>query len=767
MKKKWIIVIIFVLLAMIAGGVCAWWFLKDRDSNPPTNPPEPPAPQAEISRIGIGGGGAFFNPMIDPTNKDIYYVTSDMGALYYSHNGGATWDRSEARGVFTQTHMSNNGTVFAGGYGLYASTDKGKTLSLIYPKDVKHSVSRCGWNENLMLAEGYDNGYVKTIASTSSKLYFATVSWEGKLRLIKSDYNGDNPNILYTCDLGISDPASDIDMSLVVDEEGLYLSFGKSIGYYNFKTCTMQTIYTTTGYIKDMCCIDDKIFFIDDHENASKILYTNDFVSFSDLLDHNTLSTNFTKYGVDGTFNWHFKELCGNNFNNIYLSFSSPVNEYNDTVDGIMKFNGESFEWIFDSMFKTRFNTDFGGWSYGSHGPFYGITANPHDNNVCMVANIETVYMMEYPNDEGRKIKTLHCADHGENRHSTTGLDVQTTYFVREDPFDKNHIIICTTDMGIQNSFDNGKTWQRMEITGSDYDIYNTCYDLYFDPYKKDVVYGLWSSRHDAPYNPTIYDKDYTKGAFAQSLDGGKTWDFAMSRGIPSDAIPVKMSVLHDETTFTIAVATFNRGFYISYDGGKNFISINVGMELVEGLIYGEDIVLTQDTIYCLTAPYLEGGYWKPSRLYEFNRVDQSLKSINLGDITLARSLSYSKDSGLYINVIPTYSYKWFEEYNDGSWINQHGGIYHYTNGSVEKVFENNDGIFYSTFGPDGKMYATDTYGKVFLIDDDGGKVLCQGLFNMLKNISFSADGKTIYITAFGGGTYRITNYQELTTYKN
>ena len=74
-------------------------------------------------------------------------------------------------------------------------------------------------------------------------------------------------------------------------------------------------------------------------------------------------------------------------------------------------------------------------------------------------------------------------------------------------------------------------------------------------------------------------------------------------------------------------------------------------------------------------------------------------------------------------------------------------------------VFANNDGIFYSTFGNDGKMYATDTYGKVFVIDDNGDRVLCEGLFNMLKNISFSLDGKIMYITTFGGGTYRITNY--------
>jgi hypothetical protein len=155
------------------------------------------------------------------------------------------------------------------------------------------------------------------------------------------------------------------------------------------------------------------------------------------------------------------------------------------------------------------------------------------------------------------------------------------------------------------------------------------------------------------------------------------------------------------------------------------------------------------------------GGNWMPSKLYEFNMQTSTLDSIDLGNIVLARSLNYDNTKGLYVNVIPTYKYEWFEEYNNGLWVNENGGIYHLNNGVLEKVFDNSDGIFYSTFGMDGKLYATDTYGKVFVIDEQGGKVLVEGLFNMLKNISFSLDGKTMYVTCFGGGTYKITNYNK------
>lgn len=749
MKK---LLTIFITIFVFCGCTIILYFV-----NKHINKPEDIA----ISRISIGGGGAFFNPMFDPTDEDVYYVTSDMGALYYSHNKGKTWNRSEARSVFTQTHISKNGTVFAGGNGIYSSKDKGKTLNLIYPKDVKVSVSRCGWNENLMLAEGYDNGYLKCITSNDNYIFFVTIDWEGKLRLSTCDYNGEKLSILARLETSVVDPMSDMDVFMLCEKDGLYVTLGEAIYYYDFNKKTFEIIYTTKGYIKDICKIDDYIFFIDDLDDKSKILYTKDFKEFKDLLEYNTLNTTFTKYGKDGTFNWHFKELVGNNFNNIYLSFSSPVNEFNDMVDGIMKFNGNTFEWVFDSMYKTRFVTELNGWSYGCHGPFYGMAVNPYDDNMCMVSNIETIYIMEYEKEETKKIKTLHCTDYGDGRYSTTGLDVQTTYFVKEDPFNKNHIIICTTDLGIQNSYDNGKTWKRMEITGEDYDIYNTCYDLYFDPYNKDTVYAIWSSRHDAPYNPTIYDKDSTKGAFAISIDGGNTWNFEYSNGIPTDAIPVKMSIIHDEKSFVIAVATFNRGFYLSTDGGKNFNSLNKNMEMVEDLIFGEDIVLTEEKIYCLTAPYLENGVWKPSKLYEYNILKQTITPIDLGNVTLVRSLTYSKEKGLFINAMPSYQYKWYEEYNDGLWENQYGGIYQYKDGKVDIYFENYDGIFYSTFDKDGNMYATDTYGKVFLINDNGGKLITSGLFNMLKNISFSLDFKTMYITTFGGGVYKIINYKE------
>ena len=98
--------------------------------------------QDAYENLGIGGGGAMVTPLIDPTDPDRFYATCDMGGLYYSYDRGNSWKRSESYGWLTRACIAENGTVFAGGYGLYVSRDHGQSLELIYPKNVKYRVSR-------------------------------------------------------------------------------------------------------------------------------------------------------------------------------------------------------------------------------------------------------------------------------------------------------------------------------------------------------------------------------------------------------------------------------------------------------------------------------------------------------------------------------------------------------------------------------------------------------------------------------------------------
>ena len=81
--------------------------------------------------------------------------------------------------------------------------------------------------------------------------------------------------VLYSEEITVVDPMSDIDVYMVMCNEGVYVTLGTRICFYHFESETMIELYKTTGYIKDICKIQNNIFFIDDshHILLYNILY--------------------------------------------------------------------------------------------------------------------------------------------------------------------------------------------------------------------------------------------------------------------------------------------------------------------------------------------------------------------------------------------------------------------------------------------------------------------------------------------------------------
>ncbi|MDE6614491.1 MAG: hypothetical protein K2K24_03175, partial [Clostridia bacterium] len=95
------------------------------------------APSLKATSLGIGGGGMLFAPSISPFDENTMIVIPDMGGIYVSHNAGVDWKRKNLQGVVQKTYFDPNreGVVYAGGTGLYRSTDNGDTFNLIFPKE--------------------------------------------------------------------------------------------------------------------------------------------------------------------------------------------------------------------------------------------------------------------------------------------------------------------------------------------------------------------------------------------------------------------------------------------------------------------------------------------------------------------------------------------------------------------------------------------------------------------------------------------------------
>lgn len=713
-----------------------------------TEPSEP----MEYENISIGGGGSYYLPIVDPSNPDHYVAASDMSGLYYSFDGGESWQRNNTSRVYAAC-VAEDGTVFAGGYGLQVSNDGGKTLELIYPReeDVFYSINRLGRVDGIMMADGYDNGFVVALDTYEDWVYFITIDWSDAkvMRLCRSKFDGTELELLYTVPKGVS-PLS-VEYLMEVEENRIVYSDGEQVWQFDLQSREMTVLYTAQGEIVDFDRIGENYFLLVENTARTDILYTTDFASWKDLSDFNTLPNTFLRGGVEYQFSWRFSNLCGNNFENIYLSFYSPVVGTN-AVSGVMKFDGEAFQWIYDTAFTWNrgSGTDFG-WITYTITAAYGMCADPTDDNHFLVSNIETVFDVTYENGE-RYVKNLGCVDNGDGTYTSRGLNCQSTYFVREDPFDPDHIAVCTTDLGLQLSYDGGESFRRMQLTWER--VCNTCYDLYFDPNTPDLVYGLWSSRHDAPYSPKLSDVSAV-GSFSVSRDGGVSWEHFYGEGIPANSIPVKMSVVPDGDQLMIAVATFNNGFYLSRDSGKTFTSISEGMETYYDMIWGSDVVIVDDAIYCLTASNdLDGRM--PSILYRYDMTTGELSRVDLGQIVLARSLTYDERFGLFVSVTPYYRSEYNESLKRNVWVNYGGGVYRVTGDSVELEYEVYNGAYHCDFASDGTMYITGELGQVYVRQNGEYRLYADGLFQRLRTISFSADEKTMYVSTLGGGLYRM-----------
>ena len=223
-----------------------------------------------IESIGIGGGGSMCTPLIDPTDPNRFYVTCDMGGLYCSYDRGQSWFRTESKGWLRRACITEEGTIFTGGYGLYVSNDHGKTLELIYPKDPHYQVGRCGWNENLMLADNFDEGYLSGVTATTEKVFFATTSWAGSFRLMYADHDGGNLKIFYSEMLeGVSYDSVKIMMAAKGDD--VYYTFQDILWKYNVTTDTITELYKGEGTLKDVEWIGDRFFLLDDAAEATRI----------------------------------------------------------------------------------------------------------------------------------------------------------------------------------------------------------------------------------------------------------------------------------------------------------------------------------------------------------------------------------------------------------------------------------------------------------------------------------------------------------------
>jgi photosystem II stability/assembly factor-like uncharacterized protein len=556
--------------------------------------------------IGIGGGGAMFYPTISPHDPNTVFVGCDMTGSYVTYNGGASWrmfNLHDRVRFFVFDPLDIN-TVYANGLGLFKSTDKGNTWSILYPdpSEIDGIVAKGDHAEEVLVTKDSTIREVLALAidpADSKKLYAAIeinkstalyISGDGGLHWKKEKELGDGVKKVF------------IDPSSPKESRAIYITGNSGIaqklngGWKNYTGPKEVGLITefSGGYdahLKKIIiyAISGKSYFNPAGDKSGIYFTDNGGQTWENrqegLLTFNLKNADLPEWRTIATSPFH-PEV-------VYVSYKGLKVNNGSTSMGVAKSEdyGKTWKLVWKDISvngKTIPSANMkSDWLNERYGPSWA--ENPFSIGIS-----PTNPGLVYGTDFGRTIKTKDGGKtweqvYAENKNNggwtSRGLDVTTGYCVVYDPFDINHVFIAKTDIGLLESKDGTASWNSATMNnGVPHSWENTTYWLTFDPEVKGKAWAVMSGTHDLP-RPKMFRKNGTtgfKGGILVTENGGKNWQ-PVSAAIGEAAMT---HILIDPTSKKEArilyACAFGKGVYKSVDGGKNWIQKNKGIEGTE-----------------------------------------------------------------------------------------------------------------------------------------------------------------------------------------
>ena len=518
---------------------------------------------ASWSSRGAGGGGALYSPQINPSNPSEEFISSDMGELFHSTNGGASWqdidfhqiqgnletkvDYTEVPGLFYSLDYSNDSTVPT------ESTDGGITWHPLANDPTGGGAFKLfvdPANHAHVILSDYTNLYSSLDGGTTWGTRYTTPNSDNGLNLAGAFFDGNN------IDVGTSDGllvSSNGGATFTLSSVGGIASGQAMLSFAGSKQGSTTRLIVITRAAGDVYAGIQGY----DYQYPDSV-YT---------LTVGQPSWALSMSGIGATSYENYVAMSSGDINDVYIAGGNQAGAPTvyKTTNG-----GQSWSSVFLTTNNQNIETGWSGqggdrgWGYGEVA--LGLTVSATDPNHIIFTDEGFAHEST---DAGATWHALYVAPSdlnpagaatptGKSYHDS-GLDNTSIWGL--DWVDSTHMIVSATDIEGELSSDGGQTF-NFGFTG---DTYNTNYRTVTEP-STGISYAAVSSIHDMYQSTHLTDAsiDGGSGAVLYSSNEGTTWQILHNFGHP--VVWVATDPNNPDRLYASVVNSSSGGIYVTND---------------------------------------------------------------------------------------------------------------------------------------------------------------------------------------------------------